>query len=140
MKLGKRIIVSVCILLASFAMICNCYSEEIQPYASQLISSKAIYCDVLGDGKVRFSTDIAGTTILDKVGFKEISIQEYSGGTWRSMKSTYNKYAYDVIVHAYSLSYDGTAGMQYRAYVRFYAQDGDLSDTKTMYSPIIIAR
>lgn len=139
MKRIGTVIAIVCITVILFSTTVSSCAEIVQPYASALIGSKSIGCSTLGDGVVRFTADLTGTTILDKVGFKEISIQEYSNGAWRSMKSTYNKYAYDTGLHAYSLSYDGTAGMQYRAYVKFYAEDGDISDTKTMYSPIVIA-
>ena len=111
----------------------------VDPRASVLISSRGISKYTPGDGKVEFVVDISAIKPIDKLGMSEISIEEYYGGAWRTVKTVTNKYGYDTVVYSYLVSYDGVAGRQYRVYVEYYAKDGSVTDTKTTTSTSVTA-
>ena len=136
----KRLVAFLmCLVTVLLAVGCTGVAEEIQPYASSLIGTESISCYHLGNGKVKYTVDISALRSMDKIGFKVISVQEYNEGLgWKSKMNVYNEFAYGVGMHAYSVTYQGTPGKQYRAFVRFYAEDDGVSDTKNMYSPASI--
>ena len=110
------------------------------PYASELINVTSIISAALSNGKVEFTARITATTVVDKVGFSSIKIQEQSDSSWKTVKSVNGKYGYDRVSYAYALSYNGTVGKKYRAVVNYRVEDGDASDTRTRTSSGITAK
>ena len=68
---------------------------------------------------------------MDELGASRITVQRRasSSDSWESVKNYYpSSYSqmidYDQATHAACVSYTGTAGYEYRAYVEFYAKSG----------------
>lgn len=75
--------------------------------------------------------DVGAVGIMDELGASEVRIQRSSDGeNWTTMW-TYTKEAYPGMIyantsgHAYGLSYTGTVGYYYRAFVILYAKKGN---------------
>ncbi len=113
---------------------------EPQPKASELIVDRFVYAYALGDGEVKFTLDITAKKFVDKLGFSYIELQEKQGSSWEKVKSASNKYAYNSVNYSYSISYNGTIGNEYRVYVKYYAEDDGVSDTKTTTSSALTAK
>lgn len=138
MKKTRRLSVVLVILLL---LLCSMsIAEGIQPYASSLITSYNISTTRYTGGKITISTDIVAFRKIEKIGFASVKIQEYSNGSWTTVKQATNKYAYDSIAHDYSLSYDGTTGMKYRGVVSFYAKDGATTSGRTSTGSEVTAK
>lgn len=115
-------------------------SGTIQPQASELISVTGVISAVLTGGKVEFTARITATRVVEKCGFTSIKIQEENDGSWKTVKSTSNKFGYDRVSYLYALSYNGTVGKKYRAVVNYKVVDGDASDTRSRTSSSITAK
>lgn len=137
-----RRILALVLALVTIASVASAYATEIQPYASELIGSRSIVLVDNGGGSVAFTARITATSIIEQVGFKSISVQEYDEdtGTWDTVKAVYGKYGYNKGVYAYTVSYSGESGNQYRCKVTYYAKDGDLTDTKYSTSNAMTAK
>lgn len=116
------------------------FAIEIQPRASALIVDRFIYAYDYGDGQVEFAVDMTTNRSVDKLGFPSIKLQEKRGSSWTTVKSASDKYGYNRANYSYSISYDGTSGNEYRVVVEYYAKDGNVSDTKTKTSSVLIAK
>lgn len=134
----KRILALV--LLLALVSSCSLAFAAAQPRASELIVDRFVYAYALGDGKVRFSVDITTIRSVDKLGFSSIELQEKQGSDWETVKSATNKFGYNRINYSYSISYNGTIGNEYRVYVKYYAEDDGVSDTKTTTSSALTAK
>lgn len=134
----KRIL--ACILLLALISSCTVAFADVQPRASELIVDRYIYAYSYVDGKIQFSTDMTTLTVVDKLGFPSIKLQEKQGSSWVTVKSATDKYGYNRASYGYSLSYNGTSGNEYRLVVEYYAKDGNISDTKSRTSSAVTAR
>lgn len=132
--------VSLLLVLLMFILCGECVADGIQPYASSLISSYTIGTSRGSGGKITINTDIVAFYKIEKIGFASVKIQEYSDGSWTTVKLATNKYAYNTIDHDYSLSYYGTTGMKYRGVVSFYAKDGATTSGRTATGTEVIAK
>lgn len=124
-----------------FVILTSCsLAFAVQTRASELIIDCYIYARCYGDGQIKFSTDMTTLGSVDKLGFSSLKLQEKQESEWVTVKSATNKYAYNTSLHSYSMPYDGTSGNEYRFVVKYYAKDGDISDTKTMTSSVLTAK
>ena len=129
-----------CLLIAlSILMVTVNMCMAIEPRASEIIAYRSIEKTALGDGAVKFAQRIVTYGPSDKIGFNEIRVEEYYSNSWRTVKTVTSKYGYDVGSYSYAVTYDGVAGRQYRVFVEYYAEDGEISDTKTTTSTSITA-
>ena len=134
----KRIL--ACILLLALISSCTVAFADVQPRASELIVDRYLFAFSYGVGKIQFSTDMTTLTVVDKLGFPSIKLQEKQGSSWVTVKSATDKYGYNRASYGYSLSYNGTSGNEYRLVVEYYAKDGNISDTKSRTSSAVTAR
>lgn len=111
-------------------------NQELQPLASNYLSS--YYCSptIKGGGRVDFSFTVSSTSSLDELGVLSIDVYESVNNTdWTWVKSysnsTYsNLVARNTSYHTSSVSYYGISGRYYKAYVCFWGKDNSLSDSK----------
>lgn len=134
----RKFICAFLLMILVFSATNVCFAVESR--ASSLISGRGVSRYASGNGRVEFVADVSSIRPIDKLGMSEISVEEYYGGTWRTVKTVTNKYGYDTAVYSYLVSYDGVAGRQYRAYVEYYAKDGSVTDTKTTTSASVTAK
>ena len=87
--------------------------------------------------------DVTAVRTMDKIGAKEIKIQRSSDNeNWTTM-ATYSMDSYsnliceDTVTHSACVTYTGTSGYYYRAYIKLYAKDSTGSGTWARYTSSI---
>ena len=115
-------------------------SASTQPRASYYLSSYNAYVYLPGDGEVRVYFNVLGTDDMDELGTLFIQIYECSTNSsnlndweWKTAfahDSSPGMLGYDDFYHSGYVSYQGTPGKYYKAYVCVWAgKDGD-GDTR----------
>lgn len=119
-------------------------SAAAEPRASDYLSAYNAYVYLPGDGEVRVYFNVQGTTTLDELGSLVIQIYECSTNSsnlndweWKTAfthDSTPGMLGYDDFYHSGYVSYQGTPGKYYRAYVCIWGgKDGD-GDTRYFWT------
>jgi len=145
LNINKKVITTtiiVCLLGLFTSSTVSAYPANllIQPQASELIQST--YIDVVPDvkGKLTVTARLKATQRVQKLGVKSIEIQTMKNGYWQSIKTlAKNDYAHNTASYNIDCAYYGTRGKRYRAYVKFYIEDGDKSETKSAISSPVTA-
>ena len=104
-------------------------AEVAEPRASSFFIKSSVYlCNVSG-ASFEAWFDVTGLGTMDKIGANFIKIQRSSDGeNWTTMR-TFTKESYSNLVgqntttHAAGVSYTGTRGFYYRAYIQLYAKN-----------------
>lgn len=119
-------------------------SASTQPRASYYLSSYNAYVYLPGDGEVRVYFNVQGTDDMDELGTLFIQIYECSTNSsnlndweWKTAfahDSSPGMLGYDDFYHSGYVSYQGTPGKYYKAYVCVWAgKDGD-GDTRYFWT------
>lgn len=115
-------------------------AETIQPRASSYLDSYNAYVYLPGDGEVRVYFNVQGTGYMDELGVLFIELYESTdGSSWDCVK-TFNHYAisgllsYDDYYHSGYVSYNGTVGNYYKAYVCVWAGKGGSGDSRYFWT------
>lgn len=111
--------------------------EEASARASNYFFASSVYLYKTSGTTFQAWFDVKAVGIMDELGVSVIKVQRSSDGeNWTTMK-TYSKADYpdficeNTIRHSGCVTYTGTAGYYYRAYVELYAK----KDTGTAYMP-----
>ncbi len=141
MKHQRRIGAALAVCLLCMAVLIPCADAEmvITPRASTLIQYTGVGISNLGGGEVEATAIIQCVMSVTTLGFNYVRIQEYRDGAWTTVRSTYSQYAGNKSRHSYTLTYNGTTGMRYRAQAGFVAQNGSVTDTTSRSSGEITA-
>lgn len=121
----------------------NAASPELaQPYASSYLSSYSAYVYLPGGGDVRVYFDAQGTGTMDELGALFIELYESDDGSdWDCVK-TFNHYStsgmlsYNDNFHSSYVSYDGTSGNYYKAYVCIWAGNDGNGDSRYFWTSV----
>lgn len=105
MRFAKRSISILLLALMLWGTVAFAEDVTAQPYASELIAARYIYARDYGGGSIGFTADMSTIGAVDKLGFEYIRIQEKQGSSWVTVKSTSDKYGYNLSMYNYSLSY-----------------------------------
>lgn len=140
----KRLIRLICLLLvfATLAAV-PAYAQEQSTYASRYLSAYRAYCTKLSSTSVGVSYQVLGTDAMDEIGVNLIKIQYSSDKVnWTTAKAFRkaiypSMIDYDTSMHAGTLSATVPAGKYYRAYVEFYAAEGNGFAERYYYTEII---
>lgn len=115
------------------------------PRASYYLTSYNTYVYNAALGKIRVYFDVTGVHYMDEIGTLTIQIYESKDGTNWSWVETYNHdstsgmLGYNKVYHSGYVTYSGTIGRYYKAYVCIWAgKDGD-GDTRYMWTQPIKA-
>ena len=119
-------------------------SAAVEPRASDYLSAYNAYVYLPGDGEVRVYFNVRGTNTMDELGALFIQIYECSTNSsnlndWEWKKTfAHDKnpgmLGYDDFYHSGYVSYQGTPGKYYKAYVCVWAgKDGD-GDTRYFWT------
>lgn len=128
----KRFIRCTCLLLVlSMMLVIPAFAAETTtPKSSSFFGSSSVYlCNVSGTSFEAWF-DVIAVRGMDVIGAKTIKIQRSSDGTnWTTVKTcTMDSYSnlidYDTVSHSAGISYTGTSGYYYRAYIQLYAKKG----------------
>lgn len=141
----KRFVRSTCFLLAiimTIAIPANA-SESTNVRSSSFFLSSSVYLYKTSTTTFQAWFDVLGTGVMDKIGASEIKIQRSSDNSnWTTMK-TYSMDDYTNMIcentgtHASYVTYAGTKGYYYRAYIKLYAKNESGSATWARYSSSI---
>lgn len=114
--------------------------ETAQPYASTYLDNYSAYVYLPGGGEVRVYFDVEGTGYMDEIGALSIEIHESTDGVNWDWVETFNHYStsgmlsYDDDFHSGYVSYDGTAGNYYKAYVCVWAGKNGNGDSRYFWT------
>lgn len=142
----KRFVQIVSLLLVfSLVLAMPAAAAEAGARASYYFAAFSCYLWKTSSTQFQVWFDVTGTHSMDKLGTSVIKVQRSSdnGSTWSTVK-TYNMSDYSSMIcentirHADCVTYSGaSAGYKYRAYVEFYAEDGEGSATYIDYTSAI---
>lgn len=129
----KRYVKLVCLLLI-FAM-CLAIpvgAEEITPYASNYFGSFDAYLGAETSTSFQVWFSITALRKMDKLGVDYIDIERSSDGSNWTVVKTYDSSDYSNLMTTNAYSHAGhvtytnkQSGYQYRAYIEFYAKEGN---------------
>lgn len=119
-------------------------TEAVQPRASYYLDSYNAYVYIAGGGEVRVYFDVEGVGYQDELGALTIKIYECSTNspdqddwTWKKTfkhDTTSGMLSYNDDFHSGYVTYNGTAGKYYKAYVCIWGgKDGD-GDTRYFWT------
>jgi len=114
--------------------------DAAQPYASRYLTAYNTYICDMGSGNIQIWYEVMGTGDMDEIGVLSIKLYESSDNTnWTRVKTySHENYssmlAYDDWSHISYVSYQGTAGKYYKAYVCIWAGKNGSGDTRYMWS------
>ena len=116
--------------------------EKSQTRASDYLSSYNTYVCAMGSGKLQIWYTVVGMDDMDEIGVLSIKLYESTDQTnWTRVK-TYSHENYssmlaeDDFFHSSYVSYNGTAGKYYKAYVCIWAGRNGSGDTRYMWTPV----
>ena len=141
---NKAIVRMIACVLIITMIIPTGVSAAVEPRASDYLSAYNAYVYLPGDGEVRVYFNVEGTRIMDELGSLVIQIYECSTNSsnlndweWKTAfthDSTPGMLGYDDFYHSGYVSYQGTPGKYYKAYVCVWAgKDGD-GDTRYFWT------
>lgn len=120
-------------------------NNDIMPYASYYLDAYNTYICTMGSGKLQIWYEVAATGYMDEIGTLRIMLYESSdNSTWTWVKTfTHENYssmlAYNDNYHCSYVSYQGTAGKYYKAYVCIWAGKNSGGDTRYMWATSVKA-
>ena len=148
MKTAKSFImkvVAVCLVLSlTVPMTVRAAGDDgIMPYASDYLDLYNTYiCDV-GSGNIQIWFEVLGTGFMDDIGVLSIILYESSNNsTWTRVK-TFLQEDYDSMLahndsyHCSYVSYQGTTGKYYKAYVCIWAGKNGGGDSRYMWARMV---
>lgn len=115
----------------------------VMPYASYYLDLYNTYiCDV-GGGKIEIWYEVLGTGYMDDIGVLSIELYKINSNGSLTWLKTFLPEDYPTMLttndnyHCSCVSYQGTAGTQYKAYVCIWAgKDGD-GDSRYMWAKMV---
>lgn len=140
----KRFVRTIC-LVVSVAMLLAfpVFAETSEPRSSAFFISYDSFIDVITAMKMEIWFDVVGAGDQDELGVSSIKIQRSSDGqNWTDRKTFYPENYPQMIVENTFVVYDcvtyyGTPGYYYRAYVVFYAKKGNGTGEMSQYSEVV---
>lgn len=139
----KKFHMAITIALVLTLMTCSiAYAEieDIRPYSSDLLLSYRIPISCSSTGLISATAKIETIDIVAELGFPLIQIQEKQGTSWETVKEIEKQYKTKSDTYSYKLTYQGTAGKQYRAYAEYRAKDGSIEETRSKYSSTVTGK
>ena len=110
--------------------------------ASYYLDSYNTYICTMGSGKLQIWYSVVGVTNMDEIGVLSIQLYESTDKTNWTWKKTFLHESYssmlieDDFFHSSYVSYNGTAGKYYKAYVCIWAGKNGSGDTRYMWTPV----
>lgn len=147
LKTKNSIAVKIVALILVFSLFTPMYAnamsvESVQPRASDYLNSYNTYICAMGSGKLQIWYTVVGVTDMDEIGTLSIFLYESSNQTsWTRVKTFLHEdyssmLAEDDWIHSSYVSYNGTAGKYYKAYVCIWAGKNGSGDTRYMWTPV----
>lgn len=119
-------------------------AETVQPRASAYLDTYNAYVYVVGSGEIRVYFNAEGTGYMDELGVLLIQIYEcdtnssdINDWTWKKTfkhNTTSGMLSYDDDYHSGYVTYQGTAGKYYKAYVCVWGGKNGDGDTRYFWT------
>lgn len=119
--------------------------ESVVPCASYYLDAYNTYICAMGSGKIQIWYEVMGTGDMDEIGVLKIMLYESSDNVNWTWKKTFLHESYssmlaeDDFYHSSYVSYNGTAGKYYKAYVCIWAGKNGSGDTRYMWATSVRA-
>lgn len=150
MKTYKTLIkLTALLLVISLFVPCTAYAATsdvvAQPYASRYLTAYNTYICAMGSGKLQIWYEVMGTGDMDEIGVLKIMLYESSDNVNWTWKKTFLHESYSSMLvendfyHSSYVSYSGTAGKYYKAYVCIWAGKDGSGDTRYMWATSVRA-
>ena len=136
----RLVVILLVIALATPIPVMAVTESTVMPRASDYLTSYNAYVAAVGSGKVQIWFHAMGTDDMDEIGTLSIRLYESTDNVnWTRVKTySYENYssmlAYDDYYHSSYVSYNGTAGKYYKAYVCIWAGKNGSGDTRYMWT------
>ena len=139
----RRIVALLLVCIMMVPNVVNAASlDAVQPRASAYLTSYNTYICAMGSGKLQIWYTVVGDDDMDEIGVLSIKLYESSDNTnWTRVK-TYSHKNYNTMLieddwaHSSYVSYNGTAGKYYKAYVCIWAGKNGSGDTRYMWTSV----
>ena len=146
-RINHTALIKVIILIMVFSLVMPmgvsaASTEMVQPRASYYLDSYNTYVCAMGSGNLQIWYTVVGVTDMDEIGTLSIFLYESSDQTnWTRVKTFLHEdyssmLAEDDWIHSSYVSYKGTAGKYYKAYVCIWAGKNGSGDTRYMWTPV----
>ena len=141
----KRFVKCICLFLVLvMALTTTAFAaESVMPRASNYFMRYTAYLYQVTSTKFEVWFSVSAVEGMDELGVRTLKVQRSSDGTdWTTMK-TFTREDYpeliceDTSMHSTCVSYTGTRGYYYRAYVEFYAKNSSGTGIYTYYTAAI---
>lgn len=142
----KRYVRCICLIL-SLAMLLSVpahAAETVDPRSSSFFIRSSVYLYETSSTTFQAWFEVTGVRIMDQIGAKEIKIQRSSDNeNWTTMATYSMDDYYSTLIcentggHMACVTYTGTRGYYYRAYIKLYAKDSTGSGTWARYTSSI---
>lgn len=116
--------------------------DAVMPCASYYLDAYNTYICAMGSGKLQIWYEVMGTGDMDEIGVLSIRLYESSDNSNWSWVKTFSHENYSSMLadddwyHSSYVSYQGTAGKYYKAYVGIWAGKNGSGDTRYMWTPV----
>ena len=138
----KRFVKLMCLVMAfTMCLAIPVGAEEIAPYASSYFGSYRAYLGAETSTSFEVWFSVTALREMDKLGVNYIDIQRSTDGSNWSWVKTYDSSDYSNLMTTNTAYHSGhvtyynkESGYQYRAYIHFYAKDGNNSGVLGAYA------
>ena len=139
MRIATRFVCFV-LILSTICSVPVFAEESVAPYASSFFNATETYLYVIDGNRFGVWFGVLAKRSMDELGVRSIVMQKSNDGiSWRDIKTFYPE-SYPQMIslndsyHADGVPYTGTYNYYYRAYVEFYAKDGNSTGIYTTYT------
>lgn len=141
----KNFLKTVCVLMVAVMLFTTTVfaAESVEPRASSYFVMTSTYIDRYSDNSLEIWFDMTATGAMSELGVRYIELQRSTDRTnWTTVK-TYDKADYpqmiynNTVAHADCVTYQGSSGYYYRAYVEFYAKNSTGSGVYHRYTATV---
>lgn len=128
-------IISLIFALTLIAMLTTT-AVAMETRASKLIISHSCVASADTDGKINVTFSITGKRIMSRIGAQSMSFYIKNGTSWKLVES-YTEYyvgmsAMNEVTYDNTITYQGTAGADYKVVVTLFVKDSDgATDSRT---------
>ena len=128
-------IISLIFALTLIAMLTTT-AVAMETRASKLIISHSCVASAETDGKINVTFSITGKRIMSRIGAQSMSFYIKNGTSWKLVES-YTEYyvgmsAMNKVTYDNTITYQGTAGADYKVVVTLFVKDSDgATDSRT---------
>lgn len=141
----KRFLRAICFLMAVVTLLSTAAfaAESGNARASDYFMMTSTYIDRYDDDELEIWFDVEAVDRMDVLGVRYIKLQRSTDRTNWSTVKTYDKADYDQMTcsntaaHADCVTYSGSSGYYYRAYVEFYAKVGNGTGVYSRYTATV---